>query len=43
VALGCNERAECIHVARERRRVRNRLIALAVAVPIAQLLRLLFR
>ena len=28
---------------REQRRVRNRLIALAVALPIAQLLRLLFR
>jgi hypothetical protein len=27
----------------EQRRVRNRLIALAVAVPIAQLLRVLFR
>jgi hypothetical protein len=28
---------------REQRRVRNRLIALALALPIAQLLRLLFR
>ena len=28
---------------RERRRFRNRLIALAVAIPIAQLIRLVFR